>query len=203
MELPMILSAPLNISFRKSRLWQVYTDVFVSRPFAAPLSEKLMIASIDNAFPLNMASHTRDNAEDQPRVAVESQSQAGVKQDVSEGVTSSLAVTASEILSTKSKLFVETMGVSIALEVEEKPNSRITISGQFIVTDEKLSSWYDAIVQFWQDGRLKRFTVVNNSGMFTCKADHFHNIRLVAINRDGQVVMFNDIDFSEQNLNNE
>ena len=193
----MILSAPLNISNRMTRLWQASTDLFMSRLFPVPLSEKQMMASIDNAFPLNMASHVRDSAADESRVAVEQRLQGGLKQEVSEVITSQLVIPAFE-KPPSSKLLLETMGVNIALEAEENPNSGVMITGQFIVADEKVSSWYDAIVQFWQDGRLKRFTVVNNSGVFTCKADHTRNIRLVAINRDAQVVMFNDIDFPKQ-----
>ena len=198
----MILSAPSTISNRMTRLWQASTDLFMSRLFPVPLSEKQMMASIDNAFPLNMASHVRDSAADESRVAVEQRLQGGLKQEVSEVITSQLVIPALE-KPPSSKLLLETMGVNIALEAEENPNSGVMITGQFIVADEKVSSWYDAIVQFWQDGRLKRFTVVNNSGVFTCKADHTRNIRLVAINRDAQVVMFNDIDFPKQNLSNE
>ena len=197
----MILTASLSISFKKTRLWQLYTDSFMSRLFAAPLSEKHMTASIstDMHFPLNIASHWRDRADDQTHLAQEPQLQGGLKQDVLD-VIMSPAIEKPEPLS---RVLLEATGVSIALEVYENQTGGLMVSGQFIVNEQSLSSWYDAIVQLWQDGRLKRFTVVNNSGVFSFKADYTHAIRLVAINRNGQVAMFNPFDFPEQNRPNE
>ena len=94
-------------------------------------------------------------------------------------------------------VMLEAAGVSISLQAEQDDDT-ITISGQFIVPEDEQPIWHDALVEFWQDGRLRRFTVVDDTGWFECPAESTGNIRLVIINRDDQVVMFNDIDFPKQ-----
>ena len=94
-------------------------------------------------------------------------------------------------------VMLEATGVSISLQAEQDDDN-IMISGQFIVPEEEQRIWHDALVEFWQDGRLRRFTVVDDTGWFECPAESTDNIRLVVINRDDQVVMFNDIDFPKQ-----
>ncbi len=97
-----------------------------------------------------------------------------------------------------SKVTLEATSVSIALEAKANHDSGVTITGQFIVSEQELPIWYDALVELWQDGRLKRFTVVDDTGAFKCKAEHTCNIRLVVISRDEQVVMFNEFNFPKQ-----
>ena len=95
-------------------------------------------------------------------------------------------------------VMLEAAGISISLEAVQNDDNSITIGGQFIVTEEELPKWHDALVELWQDGRLKRFTVVDDTGWFECNAESTGNIRLVVISRDEQVVMFNDIDFPKR-----
>ena len=94
-----------------------------------------------------------------------------------------------------SRVMVEATGISVVLEAEEHADSGIRISGQLIVPELELPIWFDALVELWEDERLKRFTVVDDKGAFECNAEYIGNIRLVVINRDEQVVMFNDINF--------
>ena len=97
-----------------------------------------------------------------------------------------------------SKVTLEATGISVVLEAEVNHENGITLSGQFMVSELELPNWYDALVELWQDGRIKRFTMVDHKGVFRCKAEHTCNIRLVVVNRDEQVVMFNEISFPEQ-----
>jgi hypothetical protein len=95
-------------------------------------------------------------------------------------------------------VMLEATGVSIALEAEQNDDDSIVLSGQFIVSEDEMTRWNDALVELWHDGRLRRFTVVDDTGWFECPAESTGNIRLVIISRDEQVVMFNDIDFPKQ-----
>ena len=93
-------------------------------------------------------------------------------------------------------VMLDAVGVAVSLEAEQNEDNSVTISGQFIVPE--LVKWNEALVELWQDGQLKRFTVVDDTGAFECSVEHTDNIRLVVINRSEDVVIFNDINFPKQ-----